>query len=285
MIYVSGGRGWHVGREVVKQLTESGQQVRALVESVDYGKTIGGRSTEIVVGDCARPETFAHTLAGCDAAMMITKNSVDFVGREVNFINAAKNAHVRRLVKFSALGADLNDETPVKRDHAQAEEILKQSGLHWTILRPHFFMQNILWFVDEIKTRGTLSLPLGSARLGIIDFRDIAAVAAKCLTDAGHEGRTYTLSGPELLSFYDVAEKLSWAIGVPVRYNDMPPAEFRELLVSFGRPGWHADSMTRGYVLMSQIANEELTEDVRRVLGRRPATFDQVAKDYAHFFV
>lgn len=284
MIYVTGGRGWHLGREVVQQLTKSGQRVRVLAGSAEERKALEGPNIEVVVGDCERPETFAHTLNGIDAAMLITRNSLKFVEMDANFIEAAKAARVGRLVKLSALGADVDDETQVKRAHGQAEEFLKQSGLKWTILRPHFFMQNVLWFIDEIKARGTISLPMKSARLGLIDFRDIAAVAVKCLTEAGHEGRTYTLSGPELLSFYDVAGKLGRAIGMPIKYNDMPPDEFRELLVSMGRPGWHADSMTRSYVLMSQVANEELTGEVRRILGRQSASFDQVARDYAHFF-
>jgi uncharacterized protein YbjT (DUF2867 family) len=284
MIYVTGGRGWHLGREVVRQLRISGQQIRVLVGSDEEAKAVAGQNTQIVVGDCERPETFAHTLSGVDAALMITRNSLRFVEMETNFISAAKAARVPRLVKLSALGADANDETQVKQAHGQTEEALKQSGLKWTILRPHFFMQNVLWFIDEIKLKGTISLPMKSARFGIIDFRDIAAVAVKCLTDAGHEGQLYTLSGPELLSFYDVAEKLGRAAGRPIKYHDMPPNEFRELLVSMGRPVWHADSMTRSYVLMSQGANERLTEDVERVRGRRPVMFDQFAKDYAHFF-
>lgn len=283
MIYVTGGRGWHLGREVVRQLTKSGQRVRVLAGSAGEGKELEGANIEVVVGDCERPETFAHTLRGIDAAMLITRNSLKFVEMDANFIDAAKAARVARVVKLSALGADVNDETQVKRAHGQAEELFKQSGLNWTILRPHFFMQNVLWFIDEIRTRGTISLPMKSVRLGLVDFRDIAAVAVKCLTEEGHDGRTYTLSGPELLCFEDVAGKLGRAVGIPIRYNDMPPDEFRELLIAMGRPAWHAESMTRSYVLMS-LADEQLTGDVERVLGRQPASFDRVARDYAHFF-
>lgn len=283
MIYVTGGRGWHLGREVVQQLTKSGQRVRVLAESAEEGKVLAGPDIEVVVGDSERPETFAHTLDGIETVMMITKNSLKFVEMEASLINTARAARVARLVKLSALGADANDETQVKRSHGQTEEMLKQSGLKWTILRPHFFMQNVLWFIDEVRSRGTISLPMKSVRLGLVDFRDIAAVAVKCLTEEGHDGRTYTLSGPELLCFDDVAGKLGRAVGIRIRYNDMPPDEFRELLIAMGRPAWHAESMTRSYVLMS-LADEQLTGDVERVLGRRPASFDRVARDYAHFF-
>lgn len=283
MIFVTGGRGWHLGREVVQQLTGAGHRVRVLAESAGEGKALEGPNTEVVVGDCERPETFAHALDGVDAAMMITRNSLKFIEIEMNFIEAAKAAGVARVVKLSALGADANDETQVKRSHGRTEEMLKRSGLKWTILRPHFFMQNVLWFTDEVRARGAISLPLRAVRLALVDFRDIAAVAAKCVTQAGHESKTYTLSGPELLSFDDVAATLGRAVGIPIRYNDMPPDEFRELLIAMGRPAWHAESMTRSYVLMSR-ADEQITGDIERVLGRQPASFERVARDYAHFF-
>lgn len=104
---------------------------------------------------------------------------------------AAKAAGVKRVVKLSAFGADANAEPGAKRVHGQSEDAVRRSGLQWTFLRPQFFMQNMLWFVDEIKRTGAFSLPMASGRVGMIDFRDIAAVAARCLTESGHEGQVY----------------------------------------------------------------------------------------------
>jgi uncharacterized protein YbjT (DUF2867 family) len=142
----------------------------------------------------------------------------------------------------------------------------------------------MLWFVDEVKTKGTISLPMKTGRVGMIDYRDIAAVAVKCLTDAAHAGPVYQLSGPELLSIYDIADKLSRAAGVPIKYNDLPPEEFKQLLMSMGRPLWHAEDMTVSYTKMSLGASAVLTGDVKRVLGRAATPFDQVAQDYVHLF-
>ena len=283
MIYVTAGGGY-VGREIVERLVKAGQRVRALVTTPEEGQAIEGPNVETVVGDRARPETFAPTLAGADAAMLLTRNARDLVAKDASFCGVAKAAGVRRVVKVSAFGASVNAEPGAKRVHGESEQAVQQSGLEWTFLRPQFFMQNMLWFVDEIRASGAFSLPMGNGGVGMIDYRDIADVAVKCLTQPGHEGRIYQLSGPELLSCADIAAKLSRATGIPIRFNDMPPDEFRKLLISMGRPAWHAEEMTVSYVGMSKGASAVLTEDAQRVLGRPATPFDRVASDYARLF-
>jgi uncharacterized protein YbjT (DUF2867 family) len=225
--------GGYIGRELVRRLVASGHQVRALVENAEEARLISGPGTEVVVGDRRDPATYAHTLAGADAAMLITRHVQNLLELETHFITAAAAARVGRLVKNSAFAASL-DQQGAKLLHAQSEEAIRQSGLEWTFLRPQFFMQNILWFAQEIKTQGTFSLPMKSGRIGMIDYRDIAAAAAKCLTEAGHAGRTYDLSGPYLVSMQHVAEKLSRVVGTPIRYNDISPDEFQGHLLAMG---------------------------------------------------
>lgn len=283
MIYVTGGGGF-VSGEIVRGLVAAGQRVRVLAANADEGKGIEGPGIEVVVGDRRQPETFAHTLKGITTAMLLTRNAQDLVEMDAKFSQAAKAAGVNRVVKFSAFGANPDAEKGAKRVHGQSEEAVKQAGLKWTFLRPQFFMQNMLWFINEVKTKGTISLPMKTGRIGMIDYRDIAAVAVKCLTDDAHEGQVYQLSGPELISIHDIAEALSRAVGVPIQYNDLPPEEFKQLLMSMGRPLWHAEDMTLSYTKMSMGASAFLTEDVRRVLGRAATPFEQVAKDYAHLF-
>jgi len=283
MIYVTGGGGF-VSPEIVRGLVGAGQRVRVLVASPEERKAIEGPGIEVVVGDRRQPATFAHTLKGIATALLLTRNAQDLVEMDAKFSHAAKAAGVGRVVKISAFGADPNAEKGAKRVHGLSEEAVRQAGLKWTFLRPQFFMQNMLWFVDEVKTKGTISLPMKTGRVGMIDYRDLAAVAVKCLTDDAHEGQVYQLSGPELLSIYDIADKLSRAVGVPIKYNDMPPEEFKQLLMSMGRPLWHAEDMTVSYTKMSLGASAVLTGDVKRVLGRAATPFDQVARDYAHLF-
>lgn len=283
MIYVTGGGGY-VSPIIVRGLVDAGQRVRVLVENAEEGKGIEGPGIEVVVGDRRKPETFAHTLEGVTTAMLFTRNAQDLVEIDGKFSQAAKAAGVNRVVKVSAYGADVNAEKGAKRVHGQSEEAVKQSGVKWTFLRPMFFMQNMLWFTNEVKTKGTISLPMKDGRVGMIDYRDIAAVAVACLTDESHEGKIYPLSGPELISIDDIAGHLSRAVGVPIKYNNLPPEEFKQLLVSMGRPPWHAEDMTLSFTKMGMGASAFLTEGVKTVLGRAATPFEQVAKDYAHHF-
>lgn len=281
-IYVVDGGGY-IGRELVRRLAGSGQRVRALVENAAEAAIVEAAGAEAVLADRARAATFADTLAGADTAMLITRHVPNLLELEVQFIDAAKRAGVARIVKASAFNAGL-DQQGAKLLHARAEEAIKRAGIQWTFLRPQFFMQNVLWFADEIKTRGTISLAMKAGRVGMIDYRDIAAVAAKCLTEAGHESRIYNLSGPHLISMDDIAAALSRALGTPVRYHDISTEEFRRYLLSMGWSSWHADSMARSYEGMSKGASAVVTDDVQRVLGRAATAFDQVARDYADFF-
>lgn len=283
MIYVTGGGGF-VSGEIVRGLTAAGQQVRVLAASAEEGKASEGPGIEVVVGDRRQPETFAHTLKGVTTALLLTRNAQDLVEMDAKFSQAAKAAGVNRIVKISAFGANPDAEKGAKRVHGQSEEAVKQAGLKWTFLRPQFFMQNMLWFINEVKTKGTISLPMKSGRVGMIDYRDIAAVAVKCLIDEAHEGQIYPLSGPELISIHDIAEQLTRAVGAPIKYNDLPPEEFKQLLMTMGRPLWHAEDMTLSYTKMSMGASAFLAEGVQQVLGRPATPFEQVAKDYAHLF-
>jgi len=281
--FVTGGEGY-VGPETARRFVEAGQRVRLLVPSPAEGELVDGPGREIVVGDRRRSGTFASALEGIEGAVLVTRNALDLPEQEAEFAKAAKAAGVSRVLKLSAFDADLNAEKGARRAHAEAEEGVKQSGVAWTFLRPEFFIQNLLWFTDEIKAKGTFSLPLGSGRIGMIDFRDIAAVAVKCAMEAGHEGRIYNLSGPELLSMNDVAEKLARAVGMPIRYNDVTPEEFERLLIAMGRPAWHARAVAVSYAEMSRGASAVITDDVMSILGRAATPFEQVARDYAHFF-
>lgn len=283
MILVTGGDG-HVGPEIARCLVEAGQRVRLLVSSSEEAERVAGPGRAIIVADRRKPSTFASALEGSKGAVLITRNALDLPEQEAAFARTAKAAGVSRIVKLSAFGVDPAAEQGAQRSHAEAEEAVRQSGVAWTFLRPQFFMQNLLWFTDEIRAKGTFSLPLRDGRIGMIDFRDVAAVAVKCATEAGHESRIYELSGPELLSMNDVAEKLGRAIGASIRYNDVSPAEFERLLIAMGRPAWRAREIAVSYAGMSRGASAIVTEDVMRVLGRVATPFDQVARDYAHFF-
>lgn len=276
MILVIGATGT-VGSEVVRQLVATGERPRALVRDPATARQRLGDQVEHVVGDLDRPETIAAALAGVDRVFLLTTQSSRQPEWERAVIGAAARAGVGQLVKLSVFRANEQSPLQVARQHGQAERVLAQSGLAATILRPVFFMQNLLAMVHD----GAIATAAGDGRVAMVDARDIAAVAVATLTGGGHAGKTYTLTGPEALSFYQVASVLSRQTGRPLRHVRVPPDKVRVALQGRGVAAWYADDMAKLHSMLAVGYEEVVTDDIYRVTGRPPRTLAQFAGDHA----
>jgi len=218
MIAVFGASG-QTGGEVTRQLAAKGVPTRALVHHPEKARMLSGLNVEIVQADLTRPETLEATLTGADKAYFVTSGSF-------------------------LVGAD----APVQFDrwHAQAEQALERSGIAYTHLRPSFFMQNVLFF----GASGTLALPMEDARVNLVDERDIAAVAVAALTGEGHDGQTYVITGPEALTFSEVAARLTAAAGRTFTYVPLSEIEFAQRLRQWGLPAAVATDLAKEYAQM-----------------------------------
>jgi uncharacterized protein YbjT (DUF2867 family) len=258
--------------------------VRALVRDPARASFIREAGFETVEGDFDRPETLGAALEGVERALLLTPPSTQTVEHQRAFIEAAGRAGVRHVVKFSAFGADANAPVGFAKWHGQAEDLLKSSGLAWTMLRPNFFMQNLPGQSRQIASDGAIYQPVGDGRASFIDTRDIAAVAARTLTEEGHEGQTYVLTGPEALSYTDVAAKLSEAAGREIKYVPISPEMFREGALAAGLPEWLVAALERLNETFASGRAAEVNDNVRRVGRKEPTTFDQFARDHAAAF-
>jgi uncharacterized protein YbjT (DUF2867 family) len=284
MILITGGTGT-AGREVVEELRRAGATgVRALVRDPAKASFIREAGFETVEGDLDRPETLGAALEGVERALLLTAPSPHTFGQQRAFIEAAGRAGVRHVVKFSAFGADSAAPEGFGKWHGQAEDLLKSSGLAWTILQPNFFMQNLLGQAGQIASQGSIYQPVGDARASFIDVRDIAATLGRVLTEDGHEGKTYVLTGPEALSYYDVAAKLSEVTGRNVTYVPITPEQFREGALAQGLPEWLVGALERLNEIFAAGYAAEVTDVVRQVGRREPITFDRFARDHAASF-
>ena len=200
MILVTGATGT-VGSKVVRRLLTAGERPRAFVRDQDKARERLGEQVEHVLGDLNRPETIEAALAGVDRLFLLTTQSAHQPEWESAVIQAATRAGVGQIVKLSVFRADERSPLQIARQHGQAERALEQSGLAYTIVRPVFFMQNLLAMLRD----GAIYTAAATGRVAMVDARDAAAVAVAALTKDGHLGRTYTLTGPEALSFDDVA--------------------------------------------------------------------------------
>jgi uncharacterized protein YbjT (DUF2867 family) len=266
-----------IGREVVKQLVDAGHRVRAAVRDPGKAATIG-RGVEIVQADLAKPDTLAAACAGADNAFVLSNGPG--IALEPNAYSAAKAAGIRHVVRISAQEIEFPElaATPLGQWHLEADRRLHQAGVAWTLLRPSFFSSNMFFPFILDRREGAAFLPTGDGREAPIDPRDIAAAAVMTLTTPGHEGEVYVLTGPKLLSFAEMMEKLSFAIGRPFEHVDLTSTEAHKRLMAAGIPPVVAESLL-GHFAAIKAGRAYVTSTLARLLGRPPRSFDDWVRD------
>jgi uncharacterized protein YbjT (DUF2867 family) len=277
MIFVTTPTGT-VGSALVNALKSARAPFRAGYRSPDKAAEAKSISSDTVLFDYQRSETFPTALRGVEKVFLLSPPGLN--DKEAGVIDAAKAAGVKHVVKLSVWDAG-SEAYGFARDHRPIEKKLEQSGVPFTILRANGFMQNFISsFAPTIKSQGAFYLPAKDSRVSIIDVRDIAAVAAKVLTSNGsHQGKTYALSGPESLSNAEIAEKFSRALGKKVNYVDLSDQDFKKSLLQVGVPEKLADGIIelQHYYIRGKAAL--VTPDVEAVTGKRGITFDQFVRD------
>lgn len=283
MILIVGATGL-VGSATVKHLTALGVPVRALVRNPARAAAMASPHVEIVLGDLEQPASLDAALAGVTRALLISPHHPRQVELQGNFVTAAKRAGAVHVVKLSGLGTALDSPLQSGRWHAQTEQLLRHVGLPWTCLHPPFFMQNLLRSAQEVARHGVLTAAMENGRVAMVDARDVAAVAAAALTTDGHVGKTYVITGPEALSFQQVAAKLSAATGRQVRYRDIPLTALRQHLSATGLPEWLVTLRMEFAAFLRASHAATVTDTVAVVTGQLPRTFDAFAYEHAACF-
>jgi uncharacterized protein YbjT (DUF2867 family) len=284
MILVTGATGFN-GGELVRLLSARGVPVRALVRDASRAAALSSlANVEIVEGDMERPETLDEPLRGVDRAMLISSSNASMLDAQSNFIDAARKAGVAHVVKLSGIIPEIDSPFRFARMHGEIELKLERSGIGFTHLRAGEFMHSYFRQVPAILARGALLLAMEEARIASIDVRDIAEVAAAALTQAGHEGKTYPLTGPEALTMAEVAEKLSAATGREIRYVNVAPQEARRARLAAGVPEYTADALDELFAERRKGKESRVYTTFEQIVGRRPTGFDDFAKRNAAIF-
>ncbi|MBI2263651.1 MAG: SDR family oxidoreductase [Armatimonadetes bacterium] len=283
MILVTGATG-QTGSEIVRQLSGAGVKVRALVRDLKKAAALRNGNVEIVQGDLDREETLDMALKGIEKVYLLSSADPRQVELHSKMIRAAKRAGVKHMVRHSAMGANPNSPVMLGKWHGMSEKELQESGIPFTHLRPHYYMQNTLMFAQTINTQGVFFAPMKAGKIGLVDIRDIAAVAVKTLMESGHEGRTYEITGPESLSFRDVGGILSEVLGKTVTYVDVAPEEARKGMMAAGLPEWLADALLQLYGAFAEGHGDVTTKVVADVAKKQPISYKQFAKDHSQIF-
>jgi uncharacterized protein YbjT (DUF2867 family) len=284
MIVVTGATG-KIGSELVRLLRERGEAVRALVRSREKGVELAELGAELAVGDLDDAASLDAAFTGADRLFLLAPAGPEQTALQHNAIEAAKKAGIGHVVKLSALGAAPDSPVALGRWHAETEAELAASGLAWTVLQPHSFMQNLLGSAGTVAGQGMLFAPVGDGAVALVDTRDVAAVAAEVLADpAQHAGRTYVVTGGQAVTYAQVAQALGAAIGKPVQYVDVPPEAAGDGMRQAGLPGWLVDDLLGLFAIFKAGHGAATTDVVRTVGGREPTSIEQFARDHAAAF-
>lgn len=270
-----------VGSEAARLLTQRELPVRVLVRDPAKGKALADAGAEIAVGDLDVPESLDEAMSGVTAVVLV---SPAVPAQELNVIASAARAGVDHVVKATSKAAM---DSPIARRRGQAEIAagLVASGLPHTLLRSNAYMQNMLMLAPAIAKTSSFGSSAGKGLIGMVDARDVGAVAAEiAASPAPHVGKTYWLSGPELISNYDVAEVLSRLLGRTITYRELSFDENKNAMVSAGVPEAIAEQNAQAFSLTAEGDAEWVSDDVQAILGRSARSYDQFANDYAPAF-
>ena len=282
MILLTGVTG-KTGGETARQLLAKGAKLRAIVRNEAKAADLKAAGVELVVGDVGDAATVKQALKGVDKAFITLPNGKNQEAQEKQFTDLAVAAGVKHLVKMSSMEAVAHAKTPIPKAHWAVEEYIRASGLPWTMVKPNFFMQNLLSSAAGIKANHRFSLPMGDGTTGMADVRDIAAVCVEVLTGKGHAGKSYEITGPEVLTFHDVAARFSAVLGEKVEYVPMPMAQFRERMTNILEP-WHLNAVCELFQEIADIGLDHTTGTFRALIGRDPISVSQFIRDHLSLF-
>jgi uncharacterized protein YbjT (DUF2867 family) len=283
-ILVMGATG-NVGSQVVKQLADTGANVRAAVRSPRKAESLKSERVSLTEFDTDKPETIEAAFQGVDKVFLLTPLVPNMVELSANLVAAAKKAGVKHIIKSSGMGAEVEPGITLTRWHREAEKAIEASGIAFTFVRPNGFMQNYANFNGvTIKTQNAFYLPVGDGKVSYIDTRDIAAVAVAALTQDGHEGKAYEVTGLEAISNQEIAEIISQVVSRKINYVDVPEDAARSEMKQSGMPAVLIDMTMELYELYKAGYASEVTPTVEQVTAKKPISFVQFANDYAEAF-
>ena len=280
-ILVTGATGT-IGRDVVKCLGRKNVPVRAAVRNLGKAAQNFGPGIELCEFDFANQATFGRALADVESVFLLPPLDPQQTAIVNQFVDAAKQAGVRHLVKLSVIDADRNPPFAIGSWHAASDRHIQDSGLSFVLLRPNSFMQNFITYFPPRD--GAIYLPWGNGRASFIDTRNIAEVAAETLTDRSHANQTYSLTGPAALGIGDVASILSEAAGRQIKYVDVPESAARDGMLQAGLPRWQVDALMELNEINKASHWSMVTADVAKITGRPATDFATFARDHAQKF-
>lgn len=280
-ILVTGATGT-IGKSLVKSLLDKKADFVAGVRNESKAREVLPPGTSFVTFDFDDRSTFEKAIEGVDRVFLLGP-PIDMQLDKLlaPFIDFLKSKNINRVVYLSAMGEEHMDKLPF---HGVLTRKLQQDGFDYTILKPSFFAQNFRNYEGQnILERGVVFVPAGDGKVAFIDVQDIGDSAAAVLLSEGHSGKTYVLTGPELLTYSDVAELLSEVTGKKIVYPKPNHEVYTQVLKDNGAPDFIAPYMISVYSLIDKGIAAKQTDTVEQLTGHKPGSLKQVLKkDFAN---
>jgi uncharacterized protein YbjT (DUF2867 family) len=270
-----------VGREAARLLDENSTPVRLLARDPDKETDLLASGVQVISGDLEDDASVTAAIKGVTTVILVTAPVLDY---ELRIITAAQVAGTAHIVKITS---SASPDSPIarRRDQAAIEQALLASSLHYTLLRNNVYMQNLLMLAPVIARTGRFGSSAGNGRIGFLDSRDVAAAAATIATaPQSHRGHTYRLTGPELLSYSDVAAILANVLDRPISFGPRTSEQDKQAMIAAGVPAQIAEMNAQAFGLIAAGDAEWQTDDASKILGRPSGTFEQFARDHAAAF-
>ncbi|MFD9941163.1 SDR family oxidoreductase [Nonomuraea sp. NPDC059023] len=272
-----------IGSQVVPELLARGVHVRAMTRTPERAASLPD-GAEPVVADLHDQRAVTTALRGVDAVFLNSPSAPDAAEGQIRFAERVRSAGVPRLVLLSQYAARADSPVRFLRWHAAVESFVSTLGLReWTTLRPNLFMQGVLNFAGVIRAERRFGAPIGEAPVSLVDTRDIAAAAAVVLTEPGHSGRTYTLTGPRAVTHAEIARALSEATGHRITFADVSPADFAAAMHQM-LPPWQADGLVEDYAHYARGEAADVYTDLTDLTGQPARDLTDFARDHAAAF-
>jgi uncharacterized protein YbjT (DUF2867 family) len=278
---IFGGTG-NIGSRVAQRLIARGERPSMFVRDAKKAKALFGNQVELHVGDLEQPRSsLAEALAGSDGIFLVT-DGPDLDLRDRAVAVAAKSAGVRQVVKLSTL--DVHSGVGTGPWHARGEAAVRESGVAFTFIQAAGFMSNALGWSHSIRERGVLRTSTGHGKIAFIHPDDIADVATAALLTRDHDGQSLVITGPEALSYGEMAATIGSAIGKHVRFEEISDAQAYAGVVRWAGEGPYADALVDIWRAVREGRLATVSDGVPQILGRKAISFARWAEENANAF-
>jgi uncharacterized protein YbjT (DUF2867 family) len=270
-----------VGAEAARLLAARDVPVRILVRDPSKVDALAKTGVEVVQGDLTDAGSLRAAMKNISSVILV---SPAIPAQELNVVNVATEFEVEHVVKITSK-ASADSPIARRRDQTQIEDGIKASGVGYTFLRNNAYMQNFFMLASSIREAGTFGASVGDGRVGMVDTRDVAAVASEiAVAPTSHIGATYSPSGPQSLSYKDAAEVLTQVLGRDITYHALSAQEQTQAMIDAGLPEHVARMNAQALGLFAEGDSDWITDDVSRITGRPARSFEQFVTDHVLAF-